>query len=142
MEVTLFGIKNDYHRDGFKVSVPPSMNPSLCPVKALQCYIERTSYIRPLNGTEFLSLNKPYRPLSATGVATVLNTAINLAGLDGKGYTARSFRPTGATTGVIKGQDPNIVSTMGPWKSTSVFEEHYVHTIPPNFTDVILDNIK
>ena len=57
MEVTLFGIKNDYHRDGFKVSVPPSMNPSLSPVKALQCYIERTSYIRPLNGPVFLSLN-------------------------------------------------------------------------------------
>ena len=112
MEVTLFGIKNDYHRDGFKVPVPPFMNPSLCPVKALQCYIERTSYIRPLNRPVFLSLNKPCGPLAATGVANVLNTAINLAGLDGKGYTARSFRPTGATTCVIKGQDPNIVHTM------------------------------
>ncbi len=52
------------------------------------------------------------------------------------GYTSRSFRVTGATTGVLCGQDSNIVRNMGRWKSCSIFEEHYVHTIPSaDFTD-------
>ncbi len=46
----------------------------------------------------------------------------------------------GATTGVLCGQDSNIVRNMGKWKSCSICEEHYVHTIPPaDFTDKIIN---
>jgi hypothetical protein len=91
----------------------------------------------------FLSLNKVdglHRPLGAAGVRSVLNEAIKLfAGLDATLYSSKCFRVTGATTAVAVGQDPNIVRLMGRWKSASVFEEHYVHHVPPqSYTDNIL----
>ncbi len=56
------------------------------------------------------------------------------------GYASTSFMVTGATACVLCGQDSNIVRNMVGWKSCSIFEEHYVHTIPPlDFTDKIIN---
>ena len=45
----------------------------------------------------FLALNPPYAAIVAKTVAGIMNEAIALVGLSGKGYSAKSFRPTGAT---------------------------------------------
>ncbi len=81
-----------------------------------------------------------YTGLSSSGIRSILQDSIRAAGLQGMGYTSRSFRVTGATTGVLCGQDSNIVRNMGRWNSCSIFEEHYVHTIPPaDFTDKFIN---
>ena len=49
----------------------------------------------------FLTLNRPYRALCASGIAKILVKAISYAGLDGLGYSAKSFRPTGATGATV-----------------------------------------
>lgn len=143
MTIMIHGNKNDYDRDGFQVTVPAASDPQIDPVATLKCYIARTAHLRPPDTNPvFLSLRKQqgvYAALSASGIQNVLNEAIIAAGLGGRGYCSKSFRVTGATTGVVMGQDPNVVRNMGRWKSCSIFEEHYVHTIPPNnFTDSIL----
>ena len=40
--IMIHGNKNDYDRDGFKVTVPAAKNVKLDPVKALQRYMART----------------------------------------------------------------------------------------------------
>ena len=103
---------------------------------ALRCYIRRTADVRPVDTKPvFITLTRKCHAIQAS----ILQEAIVLAGLEGQGFTAKCFRPTGATTGVKAGCDSNIVRTVGRWKSQEVFEEHYVHTVAPsNFTDKLL----
>lgn len=43
MTISFFGIKNDTHRDGFEVNIPPHTNPKLDPVITLKKYIDKTA---------------------------------------------------------------------------------------------------
>ena len=129
--ITFHGIKNDTSRTGFSVFLQPSEEEKLNPVLALQDYISRTKHNRPEDNPVFLTLIPPYRAISAGTVATVLNDAIKLAGLDGHGFSAKSFRPTGATAAIDMKCDPEIAMQLGRWKTRSVFFDHYVHSRPP-----------
>lgn len=140
MKIVLHGIKNDYHRDGFEVLVNPASDPQLDPVRAMQLYIQRTAHIRPISRPLFLSLKSPYGPISSDTVSSVLEEAITSAGLAAQGFTAKSFRPTGATRAIEGQVVSDTVRKVGRWKSRETFEEHYVHSRPPRaFTDVVLD---
>lgn len=137
LTLTFMGIKNDASRDGFKVTIPQTSNEKLDPVRTLKTYMERTVPLQ-LQPTDpvFVSLNKPFCPISATTVASVLNESIKLAGLDTKMYSAKSFRPSGATRSVNSGMDPDKARRIGRWKTSSVFFEHYVFDkTPANYTD-------
>ena len=60
-----------------------------------------------------------------------MEEAIRTAGLENKGYSAKSFRPTGATAAIDSGENPDIVMKTGRWKTASVFRDRYVHSQPP-----------
>ena len=141
LTVTFHGIKNDYHREGFTIKIPPASTPEVDPVQTLKDYMTRTSTARLCSTDDavFLTLVKPYHGLSSQGIASVLQEAIGLAGLSGQGFTAKSFRPTAATQSVASGCDSNVARQVGRWKSHSVFEEHYVHVVvPENFVDKLV----
>ena len=143
MTITFHGIKNDYHRDGFVITMPPGSNSNLDPAHTLKQYMSRTATHRLTSpdGAVFLTLHRPYHAISSTTIAGVLAESIKLAGLGDQGFSAKSFRPTAATHAVASGCDSNIARQIGRWKSHSVFEEHYVHTvIPCDFIDkLVLD---
>lgn len=137
-EITFHGIKNDMSRTGFQVVMQPAAEKKLDPVQTLRDYINRTQDIRPVNNSVFLTLSPPYKAIAAATVAKIMNEAISLAGLTG--YTAKCFRPTGATAAVDVNCDPEIVMRLGRWKTRSVFFDHYVHSKPPDtLTTDILD---
>ena len=140
LQIQFFGIKNDTHRDGFSVSVPPASNPKLDPVDALRTYIRRTNHLRPQDTKPvFLTSVKPYRAITASTVAKVLEDAIYLAGLDLNLYSAKCFRPSAATRAIESGFDPDKARRIGRWKTPSVFFEHYVYDNTPSaFTDYML----
>lgn len=141
VSVSFFGIKNDATRSGFVVTLPGHSNAKLDPVSALRVYISRTSTQRVSSRTKavFLTMHPPYRPIQSTTVGSVLAKAIVLAGLGGRGFSAKSFRPTGATTAVDGGVSPHVVQQIGRWKSTDVFFKHYVHSkTPACFAETLL----
>ena len=78
----------------------------------------------------FTPLNYPYSGLASGTIANILNAAIDLAGLVGLGYTAKSFRPTGATVAVQGRGKPDTARATGRWKNRECFEEHYIHAKP------------
>jgi integrase len=142
MHVTFFGIKNDTSRTGFKVYLPRHANVLLDPVSTLEDYIARTTSVRT-DKAVFLSLRHPHKAICASSVAKVLEQSIALAGLADQGFSAKSFRPTGATVAIGSGVDPHIVQTVGRWKSTDVFYEHYVHTqTPKEFATQIIPDLQ
>ena len=136
--ITLHGIKNDYFRDGFEIPIVSTSNPKLDPVKALKCYIERTRYLRSEDCPLFLALKSPFAAVSARMVSRILERSIVLAGLGGHGYTAKCFRPTGATYAVQAGENPDMIRKVGHWKNRETFENHYIHIHPlKQFSDTI-----
>lgn len=136
--ITLMAIKNDSARTGFEVFLPALANPKLDPVLTLSSYIQRSAPFRS-DGAVFLSLKKPFQAISASSVSKILESSISRAGLGGQGFSAKSFRPTGATRAIDAGIDPNIVQKMGRWKCTEVFRDHYIHSkTPAEFTSAII----
>ena len=69
----------------------------------------------------FISLNRPYCVISCADIASILQDTIKLAGLDSTHYSAKSFRPTGATTAIASGCEPNIIPQIGRWKTQDFF---------------------
>ena len=129
--ITFHGIKNDTSRSGFSVFLQPTGDDKLKPVLALQEYIARTNNHRPDGNSVFLSRTSRYKAIAAGTVATVLNDAMKLAGLEGHDYSAKSFRPTGATAAIDMKCDPDIAMQLGRWKTRSVLFDHYMHSKPP-----------
>ena len=141
--ITFLGIKNDTSRSGFEVTLPASQDKLLDPVHTLQTYLLRTEACRRQIDREpvFITLQEPYHAISADTARHILDNAINLAGLSGHGFSAKCFRPTGATYAVELGYDPELVMRIGRWKTRSVFFDHYVHSqVPSNFTTSLLDH--
>lgn len=140
IELNLFGVKNDRQRTGFQITVRPINEAKLCPVKTLREYLQRTDKFRSNeNSAVFWTLRAPYKHLQADGIARDLEAAIQLAGLDGRGFTAKSFRPTGATLAIEAMHNPEVVRRVGRWKSSEIFFQHYVHARPEtNFSSDIL----
>ena len=77
--------------------------------------------------------------MSSQAITNILNESISLVGLPRDIYSAKSFRPSGATKAVSVGFEPNMVQKVGRWKTSTVFFDHYVHSqVPNNFTDKLL----
>ena len=139
MHVTFLGIKNDTDRSGFKVFLPRMNDDILDPVKTLEDYITATDNVR-IDNAVFISLRKPHKALSAPSIAKILEDALASAGLLNKGFSAKSFRPTGATKAIESGVEPDIVQKLGRWKCSEVFKNHYVHSVTPvNYLNKLLE---
>lgn len=139
LSIMFHGIKNDYLRDGYSIHVPASSQVKLDPVRALRVYVAKTAEHRAGQGPVFLTLARPFKALSSSSISKVLQSAISLAGLPAS-YTAKCFRPSGATYAIESGLNPDSVRKIGRWKSQPVFEEHYVHAKPcSSFTDKVLN---
>lgn len=91
----------------------------------------------------FLTLRAPFAPLKSASVAKILEEAIQMAGLEGKGFSAKSLRPTGATAAIENHVDPEIVRKIGRWKNSEVFFAHYVHAnTPSDFTENLVHYVQ
>jgi len=135
----LHGIKNDYARDGFRVIINPMDEEKLCPVQTLYDYMERTKCLTNDKGPVFLTMKRPIKAMSTQSVAQVLVKSIKLVGLEGRGFSAKNFRPTGATAAIENGLEPEEVRATGRWKDKETFDKHYVHARPNiNFTRRLL----
>lgn len=116
--------------------LPWANDSMLDPVWALECYINRTRSLRSSEGPVFLTLRNLFALSKSASVAKILDEAIQMAGLEGKGFSAKSFRPTRATAAIENHVDPEKVCKVGRWKNSEVFFTHYVHAnTPSDFTE-------
>ena len=87
----------------------------------------------------FLSLKSPYHAIKSDSIGNVLEQAITLCGLQGLGFSPKSFRPTGATLAMTSGIAPETAMQLGRWKTKDTFMNHYVYPkLPTDFTSKIL----
>ena len=62
-----------------------------------------------MHGQVFVALNNLSQPFLVNLMSNILNHAIQLAGLEDTGYSAKNFRPTVATAVVQANLDPDQV---------------------------------
>ena len=115
-------IKNDSDRDGFQVILQPAQPVWMCRVDALLSYLSHTRIQAAKTDGVFLTLKPPYCLLCADAVWGIFNKSIVLAGLGRKEYSAKNFRPTGATMAIQAGMPLDQVHQIGCWKSTDTFK--------------------
>ena len=74
-------------KDSLYLNILGATEPLLDPVVTLQHYMPLTVQLR--SGSDiplFISLTRSYSALSAASIAGILNEAISLAGVSGRGY--------------------------------------------------------
>ena len=142
MVIHFFGTKTDSSRTGNEIIIKKGTDGIVDPVKCVRDYMDRTHSV--VTGGDqspvFVTLRAPHSALSASGVANILNECIAEAGLSGSGFSARSFRPTGATAYVSSGVENHITRSLGRWKSEECFNSNYVYPLSAvSATDKMLD---
>lgn len=140
LTLVFFGIKNDKDRKGFEVKIPSASDSKLDPVDCLKVYLRRTELVRPKPSSPlFIGLVSPFQALKSVSIANILDEAIRLAGLQGQGFTARSFRPTAASAAVQLACKPETAMQLGRWNTKEVFFNRYVYPLAPQaYTDNVL----
>ena len=135
-----FGGKTDKDMAGIPTTITRASDILLCPVAALQNYIDKTKTTRESMEQKpvFVYLNNRPERLGSQRIANIMKTTLMKAGIDDT--TARSFRKTGASTAINKGADPDLVMKLGRWKSIDVFYKHYVDWAQADLTDAILSS--
>lgn len=118
----LLGFKNDYDANGDEVTIGSATDPLICPVYALQSYINRTVDVRTQHSKLFIAIKKPYGELTAQRCSKILQKCAQLAGLDPELFTGRSFRRGGATTAINKNINTEVVMKVGRWRSLETFQ--------------------
>ena len=141
MSVIFHGVQNDFVYWIHCQDTPLASDKKLDPVTTLNDYMTNTALqcLTDKDGAIFLSLVKQYHGLSSPGIASILQEAISLEGLASQRILTKSSHPTAVTQAVPTGCSSNIAWQVGRWKSHTVFEDNYVHTmVPDNFVDNII----
>ena len=112
---------------------------SLCPVRALRCYIKRTEPYRKGRSRLFLSCNSTRtEEISRNALASWLRSTINLAyrqsGLSVSGSNPHEIRALAATVALHSNVSVAKIVSGCFWASESIFANHYLRRL--STTDV------
>lgn len=137
VEVSLLKFKNDYHRDGAVLPVQACSDPRLCFVLACHRLVSLNRARFPNAAALFIDYRSG-APLHANQIGAILKEACKLAGL-APFFTARNFRPGGATRG-IEGHLPlDLVMHIGRWRNHDTVYNHYLRSARTiNSSDVLV----
>ncbi|XP_006825931.1 integrase/recombinase xerD homolog [Saccoglossus kowalevskii] len=101
-------------------------NDSLCPVKALQVYINLRRHRNPLvKPCDPLFIFRDGLLLSCSRFLHYLRSLLNIIGVDARKYSGHSFRIGAATTAAHVGVQDHLIKSLGRWSSDSY--NRYIH---------------
>lgn len=99
------------------------LDTSICVVRALKIYIERTAKIRKARKL-LVSFIVPHGSVSSQTVSRWLGQAIHLAGVP-LNFTGHSTRSASTSTAATAGLPLELIVEAGDWSSAKTFEKHY-----------------
>ena len=102
-------------------------NRRLCPVATIREYEMRTKDRREgQNHSQlFISLIKPYNPVSSSTIARWLKCVLAKAGIDTSLFKAHSVRGASTSAAAGAGVTTNDILSAADWSSESVFQKFY-----------------
>ena len=113
-----------YHKWEQVVSLPTY--PNISPWHLLQHYVAKTCQQGPPGGPLFLSLQPPYKPLTANAINSLTRTLLASYGVPMSVYGAHSTRGAGVSFYKKLGLSSEEVCELGQWKNVQAFSSHYL----------------
>ena len=118
-------------------------NLKLCPRDCLLTYKNRTEIHKETHKTTllFLSVRKPYKPVTKSTLAKWVIKMLHLAGIDTSSYTAHSVRAASTSKAKALGISLNDILQMGDWTRESTWQKFYhkeVASVSKNFQETLL----
>ena len=102
---------------------------NLCPCACLEEYERRTSALRTLLPDQpnllFLSLFKPFKPVSSTTIARWIKEILSLSGIDTAIFKAHSTRGASSTAAAHRGVSISDILQLGDWSQENTFQKFY-----------------
>ena len=104
----------------------PLPDSTLCPVRTLQLYLNRTvDWRQNMEKTRlFLSLIRPHHPVTSVTIARWLKQVLKEAGVSDE-VSAHSTRATAVSIAFDKGVSVSDIMKTADWSSESVFKKYY-----------------
>ena len=106
---------------------------SICPLAALKEYISRSETLRFRSGhfvsKLFLSLIRPYNPVSSRTIARWIMSVLQSAGIDTSKFKAHSVRGAATSRAYFTGTPVADILKMTDWSSEHVFRRHYLREV-------------
>ena len=102
-------------------------NSQVCPVAALEAYIDRTKPWRRGKRSDrlFLQCKKPHNPVTPSTIGHWLKEILAEAGVDTTVYTAHSTRSAASSSALKKGVPIQAIMQAANWASHSTFYRFY-----------------
>ena len=122
--VTLRRSKTDQEGEGRKIGLPFGSNPSTCPIRALQAWLEASGITE---GPLFRSVTRHGKlcaALTAQSVALVVKARAGAAGLDPAKYSGHSLRAGLATSAAINGVSERSIMNQTGHKSAAMVRRY------------------
>lgn len=116
--------KTDQEGIGARVGVAMGSDPSSCPVRALEAWLEASGVtsgplLRPVVRDVVLE-----RPLPAAAVNTIVKRAARAVGLESKRYSGHSLRAGLATSAAVMGKTDRSIMAQGRWRGRSMVDRY------------------
>ena len=99
-------------------------NVKLCPVAAIECYIQRTSGFRGSVGRLFLVVGDQPKSASPQSITRWTKLILSKAGLDK--FTVHSGRAAASSCALLLGMPINIILRHAGWRSKHTFARRYM----------------
>ena len=106
---------------------------SICPVRTLQIYIEKTKHIRKPGKSGclpmFFSVRKPHGAVSSATISRWVKQVLTEAGIPTDIFKAHSVRSASSTAAKTKGVAMTDIMQTAGWSRSSTFEKFYYRPI-------------
>ena len=137
--------KFNVHNIVFKAYTQDS---SLCVVRTLTEYLDRTENLRPgsgnVDGKLLISYIKPHRCVTKDTVARWIKTMLCKCGIDTKKYTAGSIRPASVSMAKAKDVPIDTIMAKAGWTQENTFAKYYHKVIQgdkDSFQEAVLGSV-
>ena len=102
---------------------------SLCPVKTIQIYMERTALLRINSENEVTQLiisdKKLHKPVKAGSISRWIKETLSDAGVNTVIFKSHSTRAASPSAASARGVSVNDIMAMAGWSRSSTFEKYY-----------------
>lgn len=118
-------------------------DPSICPVRTLQIYIEKTKDLRKAEESGrlplLISFKKPHKAVSSATISRWMKQLLSEAGVPTEMFKAHSVRAASSSAAKNKGVSMADIMHAAGWNRSSTFEKFYYKPIDGSaFTKAVL----
>ena len=111
---------------------------SLCPVKTLDVYVEKTAQLRVRGSQLVISFKKPHNPVTSASISRWVKETLADAGVDTSMFKGHSIRAASTSAARAKGVSISDIFATAGWSRSSTFERFYHKQIANDFSQAIL----